>query len=684
MKLSDAATAIPGVGPALAKRLGALGLHTVADLLFHFPSAYDDFSKLAKIQEVRVGERVSLRGRVQMINSRRAWRRRLIITEALLADDTGTVKAVWFNQPYLTRSLKPGDEIMVAGTLTASAYGLQLEHPVWEPADRAGLHTARLVPRYPLTHPLTQRGLRSLIARVLPLARTLPDWLPAPVLAHARLPALGRTVEQLHAPRTDRELMAARRRIVFDELYLIQLRSKLARQERQQTAAPAIVFSAETRRFVAQLPWALTRDQKVAAWEIIKDLGKPRPMLRLLEGDVGSGKTVVAGIAAFNAVKAGFQAALLAPTEILALQHFQTLTKFFNRWPIQLALLSRGQHVMSPAAGAASTAVIKRELARGTIQFIVGTHTLLQSSLSFSNLGLVIIDEQHRFGVEQRQALTQPTGTALTPHLLSLTATPIPRSLALALYGELELSALKSLPAGRVPITTKIIPPDQRARAYELIRQEISKGNRAFIICPLIDESDTLGVRAAVTEHERLNREVFPDLKLGLLHGRLPAKDKARVMAQFKDGTTPILVATSVVEVGVDVPEATVIAIEGAERFGVAQLHQFRGRVGRSTRPSFCLLFADQAQPTNPRLQALVTYRNGFDLAEFDLKQRGPGDLLGEVQAGWSTLRFAELADRQLFELVRQTVTITLDQDPTLHRWPALRAKVQTTSFHPE
>lgn len=682
LQLENTVTALPGVGSAIQKRLQRLNIRCIRDLLHHFPSRYEDFSRLLPIRELKTGERVTIHGKIQLVNSRRAFRRRLTITEALISDGSGSVKAVWFNQPYLAKQLAPGTEVLLAGQLSHSKYGLQLEHPTLELAEQGGVHTGRLVPIYPTVADLPQRTLRSIIARALPLTKGLADWMPREVLKGASLPGLAEAVHHLHAPETNSALVAARRRIAFEELFLIHLASRLARLPLVRRTSPAIPFDERTKELVASLPWQLTQGQRLAAWQIIQDMGRKTPMLRLLEGDVGSGKTVVAGLACLNACLAGYQAAIMAPTEILAEQHYATLKKLFHNWPITLGLVTRGNHSASDA-GEASPAALKRRVANGDIGLVIGTHALLESSVRFNRLGLVVVDEQHRFGVEQRKLLTEQSG--LTPHLLSLSATPIPRSLALTVFADLELSALKDLPAGRRTVATRIVPPNQRNEAYDLIRKEVAAGNRAFIVCPLIDESDMLGVRAATEEHERLAREIFPDIKLGLLHGRLTSKGKAAALDKFRRGETPVLVCTSVIEVGVDVPEATVMAIEGAERFGVAQLHQFRGRVGRSERQSHCLLLSDSASPqAMERLKALTKFPNGFELAEFDLSQRGPGDLLGAAQSGFLKLRFANLADAKLLADVRQAAGLLLEHDQSLECWPALKNRLGDVTAHGE
>lgn len=682
LSLESKLTEIKGVGPTLNKQLGNLGLATVYDLLSHFPNRYEDFSTFVNINKLKVGERVTLRGKIQLINTRRSWKRRLTITEALIKDNTGSIKAVWFNQPYLANTIKPGSEVMLAGVLSAGNYGLQLEHPIIETATRSGIHTGRLVPIYPTNSQLTQKLIRNLIAQALPLTQAISDWLPTEITKKFNLPKLGIAIHNLHYPGSVQELKLARQRVTFDELFIIHLKNILARKNLEKYKSQIIPFANSTKELVSSLPWLLTNDQRQAAWEIIKDLGKSRPMYRLLQGDVGSGKTVVAGLACFNAVQAGLQTALLAPTEILAEQHWQTLTKILAPWSTTIGLLTSTHHQTNNQKNT-SARELKEKIASGSVNLIIGTHALLQADIKFNNLALVVIDEQHRFGVEQRKALIN--NKSLAPHLLSMTATPIPRSLALTLYGDLDISIIKNLPAGRQPITTKIIDPAGRQAAYNFIKQEIDKGNRAFIICPLIEESDHLGVKAATTEYDRLQKEIFPGIKIGLLHGKLKSVEKNKVMVNFKNGQTPILVSTSVVEVGVDVPEATVIVIEGAERFGLAQLHQFRGRVGRSELPSYCLLMTDTATPRGlERLQAMTKFSNGFDLAEFDLNSRGPGDLLGQAQSGFLKLKFAELANAELLKMVREAAKLLISLDISLKRWPQILAKARQDSFHPE
>ncbi len=685
LNLDSPLNQVIGIGLATLKKLARLELKTCQDLLWHLPFRYDDFSKLVPIAKAKTGEQITIKGKVQQTTNRRSWKRKLAITEAIISDSSGSIRAIWFNQPYLTQTLKPGTEIFLAGRLQSSMYGLQLEHPAYELIHNLTLHTNRLVPHYTLTAGLTPRSLRQLIIKVLPLAEQLTDWLPKDIKTKFALLDITSTVKYIHFPINHQTLLTARRRLAFDELLFLRLGALNYKLNKQSKPAPLISFNEQTKKFVQELPWSLTTSQRVTAWQIIKDLGQGQPMNRLLQGDVGSGKTVVAGIAALNVLLAGYQVIMLAPTEILATQHFTTLTQLFKNWQQKIALFTNSQKIITEQDKSLTItrSQLIKKLNTGEINFAVGTHALLSTDIKIPKLGLLIIDEQHRFGVEQRQQLTKLNN--LTPHLLSLTATPIPRSLALTIYGDLDISLLKQLPQGRLPIITKLITPPERIPAYNLIRQEIKNNHRVYIVCPLIEESDVLEIKSVIREKERLSQEIFPDIPLGLLHGQLPTKTKNQVMKDFRQGKTPILITTSIVEVGVDVPKATIMTIEGAERFGLAQLHQLRGRVGRSGHQSYCLLIpSNDNLKENKRLNTLIKYQDGFALAEQDLRLRGPGNLLGTIQSGWPALKIASLADSQLLEQVCQAADIIIKQDPNLEHHSILKQKIQSYNVHPE
>lgn len=675
IKLDTSVSELPKIGEKLSKRLGKLGLHSVADLLAYYPFRYEDFSTITKIADVKPDTHITIRGTVNLIANKRAFRRRMYLTECLLSDDTGSIKAIWFNQPFITKMIKQGDTVYLSGKAEYTSYGLQLTSPSYEKIKKEQIHTARIVPIYSLTENLTEKQIRYLIKLILPLAKQIPDWLPKDFLKKYNLIDLAKAVHEVHFPSDQVSLDQAIRRLKFNELFLIQLRVQNIRRGLAELTAPGITFREnETKKFVRSLPFQLTASQKATTWEILKAIQMNKPMNRLLEGDVGSGKTVVAAIVVLNVVKNGFQAALMAPTEILATQHYKTINELLGGTGITVSLLTRS---MKKYKGKETTQKkLLEHISNGNTQIIIGTHALIQEKVTFDNLGLVIIDEQHRFGVDQRKTLKQKSAE-FVPHLLSMTATPIPRSLALTLYGDLDLSIITQMPKNRKKIITKIVPPQKRKLAYNFIRDEISNGRQVFVICPLIEESDKLGVKAATAEYEKLRKNVFPDLSVGLIHGKLKAVDKDSAMNRFAENKIKILVATAVVEVGIDVPNASVMMIEGAERFGLAQLHQFRGRVGRADHQSYCFIFSDSdSDKTIQRLDALVTAKNGFELAERDLEFRGPGEVYGVRQSGFPELKIAKLTDLDLITLTKKAAVEFFKRDPDLKTYHSIKEKI--------
>jgi ATP-dependent DNA helicase RecG len=681
---------LPRVGPILTKRLLRLGLKNVNDLLFYFPFRYEDYSTIVAISTIKKDTSVTIRGRISIIANKRSFRRRMYMTECLISDSSGTIKAIWFNQPFITRLLKAGDEAYFSGKAEYSSYGLQLMNPSYEKVKKEQTHTARIVPVYSLTENLTEKQIRYLIKLILPLAKNIVEWIPEKILKKYGLIGIQQALREVHFPINKNTLIQARHRLKFNELFLVQCKTQSVRQKLRLEKAPPIIFNeALTKKFVAGLPWQLTASQKTAAWEILRDLNQTRPMNRLLEGDVGSGKTVVAALAMLNTQNNGCQAALMAPTEVLAVQHFQTISKLFKNYKISVGLLTRSEKKLNGQA--VSQKEILKNISSGKINIIIGTHAIIQAKVIFYKLGLVIIDEQHRFGVDQRKTLKQKniksSVSGQMPHLLSMTATPIPRSLALTLYGDLDLSLITEMPKDRKKIITKIVPPEKRQLAYDFIRQEIKNQRQVFVICPLIDESDKLGVKAATLEYKKLQESVFPEYTVGLLHGRLKAAVKAKVMQEFSQNKVNVLVATAVVEVGVDVPNASVMMIEGAERFGLAQLHQFRGRVGRAEHQSYCFIFTDSdSDKTLKRLEALITSKNGFELAEKDLAFRGPGEIFGLRQSGFPEFKIAKLTDRLLIQQSKEAATALFATDPQLENYPQIREKLAKLDrdIHPE
>jgi len=649
------------------EKLHKLDLKTIKDLLYHFPHRYEDFRKITPISQLKLNQKVTIRGKILEATNQRTFRRRMVLTEVIIDDQTGLIKAIWFNQPFLLKTLRPGREIILSGKVNFSDEGIYLSNPVYEIAKEARLpiHTGRLVPIYPETAGLSSRYIRFLIKKFLPLTKQIEDFLPSSLRKDYQLLDLKTALNQVHFPDNLALAEKARQRLAFDEFFLIQLYLLKQKYQFAQQKSYQIPFNQPLiKSFVEKLPFKLTDSQRVAAWEIFQDLEKTRPMNRLLNGDVGSGKTIVAIMASLATAKAGYQVAIMAPTEVLARQHFQTFTKFLQNEKLKIALLTRADHkfLNKNQIISLSAEKIKKMILNGQIDLVIGTHSLIQEKINFKNLALAIVDEQHRFGVRQRASLLQKS--TLTPHLLSMTATPIPRTLALTLYGDLDISLIKELPQGRQKIITQVIPPAEREKAYQLIRKEIKNGRQAFVICPLIEDSPKLEVKSVTQEYEKLSQEVFPEFKIALLHGQLKAKEKEKIMKDFLANKINLLISTSVVEVGVDVPNATVMMIEDADRFGLAQLHQFRGRVGRGPYQSYCLLFTEStAKRTHQRLKALLTAKDGFELAEKDLQIRGPGDFVGTRQWGLPDLAMASFNDLPLIQKARQAARKVIEEN---------------------
>ncbi len=614
--LSTPIKTLTRVGESAAGRLKKLGLTTVRDLLFYYPSRYEDYSAVVAIRDLRPETVCTVQGEVVSISNKITPRKRQKITELFVSDSTGSIKAVWFNQPYLAAQIKEGDKVSLAGKVEYTGFGLEMRSPEWEKMNfekRPGLavgetwslliYTACMIPVYPLTAGVTNRQMRFLMSQALVAAGEVEEWIQENYelpITNYQLLGIQDAIQNIHYPESNELLAKARFRLKFDELFFLQLRKAITRREVQSAKAPVIQFKEDAiKKFVQSLPFKLTESQRKAAWQIIKDCGGNVPMNRLLQGDVGSGKTIVALIAMLNTALNGYQAVLMAPTEILAKQHFQNMCRFLEEWnEIKVALWTRSsQKLKSQNSNLKTTTKNSKFLeliVSGKAHLIIGTHALLQEDITFKNLALAIVDEQHRFGVEQRKTL-RGKGDVQSPHFLSMTATPIPRSLSLTAYGDLDLSILDEMPPGRKEVITKVATEENRQKAYDFINKQIQQGRQVFVICPLIDESDVLGVKAVTSEYEKLDKEIFPHIPVGLLHGKLKDKKKDEVQARFVKSEYKILVATSVVEVGVDVPNASVMMIEGAERFGLAQLHQFRGRVGRAEHQSYCFLFTDSS-----------------------------------------------------------------------------------------
>lgn len=681
--LSDPVTLLPGVGPSRAEQLAALGVVTIRDLIYLHPRRYIDYSRIDSISNLLFGRVSTIQGSVTAIDQRPTRTGKQLV-EVVVSDETGSIRAIFFN-PYIERQLRIGSRVSMSGRVEQLRGTLCFKSPEWEELRADSIHTGRIVPVYPLTRGLYQKTLRGIVRAGLDRGLGLvEDFLPDATFGRVQNPPLiplDEALEWMHYPDGEtpeearRRWLLAKSRLAFDEFLSLQL--GLLQRKQGWQAEPGIVFEAPDgtlQHFLRGLPFTLTGAQQRALRDILADMRAKSPMTRLLQGDVGSGKTAIAAAACFVTVQCGYQAAIMAPTELLAEQHLRSLTGLFSRLPEDLQPRIA---LITGSTPAAERRAVYEAIAGGACDIAVGTQALIQEGLEFARLGLAIVDEQHRFGVEQRGALRQK---GVTPDVLVMTATPIPRSLALTLHGDLDVTTLDELPPGRQPIETRWLQGRERLHAYAFVRERVREGEQAFIVFPLVEESETIEARAAVDEHARLSHEVFPDLRLGLLHGRMRPSEKDAAMLAFRDREVDVLVSTSVVEVGIDIPNATVMLIEGADRFGLAQLHQFRGRVGRGDRKSYCLLVTDTVSfEAQSRLQAMVDSTDGFRLAQIDLDMRGPGDFLGTRQSGLPEFQLADFADVRDLERARHEAEQILLDDPELERaeHALLRARVE-------
>ena len=650
-------------------RLRDLGIGNVSDLIKFFPRTYNDQSNLIRIIDIRTDQANTIKGILsQIVEIKTRFGKKLI--KAKFSDDSGSVEVVWFNQPYLKKILYNGQQVILSGKAKFELGKITLLSPEFEPVQLKQIHTARLVPVYHETEGLSSKWLRE---KIHPLLRSVPklfpEYLPEQIIRNYDLIPYADAIVETHFPTDDNKLQSAKYRLAFDELFLLQLKALQAKWLWQQTAIHnqhKIPTHPSVQEMISELPFTLTDAQQKTLQEILNDLNQEFPMSRLLQGDVGSGKTIVAGLAIYNVIQNGYQTALMAPTEILAEQHFYTLKALFQKSSIQIEFISG-------STKSSEKKQIYDRLSRGEIQLIIGTHALIQEEIKFLKLGLAVIDEQHRFGVEQRSILKSHG----SPHLLSLSATPIPRTLAMTIYGDQDLSIIDEMPKGRLPIITRVVPEKKRRDAYLWIEDRVKSGRQAFVICPLIDESDTLELKSVLSEYEKLRTEIFPELNIGLLHGKMKSSEKEEVMSRFKANQYQILVSTSVIEVGIDVPNATIMMIEGAERFGLSQLHQFRGRVGRGEHQSYCFLFMqNESETAKQRLRAMVSHNSGFKLAEIDLELRGPGQIFGVRQSGIPDLKMASLTDSATITKAREAAQTIINTDPMLEQYPLLNEKI--------
>ncbi len=685
---------IPRIGPKYSATLKKLNIGTVEDFLLHFPFRYEDYSERVSIDNLSAGQTATVMGEVTKSKLIRTWKKKMLITECFVQDDTGTVRAVWFNQPYVSDSLIEGKGVRLSGKVSEDAKGLFFSNPAWELSSRVPTNTGRLVPIYPETEGLTSKWIRWQLQNLIKFADELQDPIPENILRKLHLPKLSEAVKNIHFPQNAKQAEIAQKRFAFQQMFLIQLASQRAKISWEKQQSVTIAFDEKLmQKFVAALPFSLTNAQRKAAFQILKDLEKPMPMNRLLNGDVGSGKTVVAAMAALSAINSGYQVAIMAPTEVLARQHFESISKLFAPYKINVALLTNAYQQISNLKFKISNLKLssaKKEqtsrdnllsnIKNGNISIVIGTHALIQKGVNFKNLALVIIDEQHRFGVDQRAYLQQQISKIndglpkKTPHLLSMSATPIPRTLAMAFFGNLNLSVLNEMPKNRKQIKTKIITAAERQETYDFVQREIKNGRQVFIIFPLVEESQKMSeLKAATEEHKRLSENVFPEFKLALLHGRLKSDEKEKIMQDFKDKKYDMLVSTSVVEVGIDIPNASIMIIEDADRFGLSQLHQFRGRVGRSEHQSYCFLFAKSSALSKSRLKAMEKFASGFDIAEEDFRLRGPGEFLGTRQSGLPDIAMQHIANAKLVAIASEEAKEFLQKDPDIKNHPLLQ-----------
>jgi len=652
--------------------LKSLGLKSVRDLLLYYPFRYEDKSRITPINLFNLQETNNSRGRLSPIKNERTKHGKMIQKASFTDEEGASIECVWFNQPFLASQWDFPRKVMISGKVKYSNGKMTFVSPVIEPWSEEQIHTAAIVPTYHETEGLTSKWFREKIVPLLPVASEFSDILPEEIREAYQFPRKSQAIRTVHFPESSEELEKAKQMLAFEELFILQLGAlQQKRRWADQKGAIALPMDAELMKaFQEQLPFQLTGAQKISLYQILKDCEKEQPMLRLLQGDVGSGKTVVSAMAMLPYLNKGYQCVVMSPTEILSKQHFSTLRKLLPEFSTALLIGSLSEKEKKE---------LHEEISSGKIQLIIGTHALIQEQVCFPKLAFAVIDEQHRFGVLQRAELVKKS-PHITPHLLMMSATPIPRTLALTIYGDQELSIINEMPPGRKPIITKVVHPEARRQANLFVDDQITKGRQVFVICPLIEESEKLEAKSVLKEYERLKTEDFPHRRIEYLHGKMKAPEKDDIMQRFKNKEFDILVSTSVIEVGIDIPNATVMLIEGAERFGLSQLHQFRGRVGRNDMQSYCFLFTTKReQQSARRLKAMADYTDGFKLAEIDLEIRGPGEVYGLQQSGLPDLKMASIMDGRTIAMAREKAQELLEKDPGLNSFPELQSMVENT-----
>lgn len=693
---------IPKIGPVFAKRFKNLRIKNLGELIYYFPKYYRDYSNIKNIKDIKINEEICIKGNIIRIEEEKSWKKKMTITKALIQDETGAIEAIWFNQPYIFKNIQKGDELILAGKITINRNYIHLSSPTFEKiSTKENIHLGKISAVYAETKGVTSRWIRYILLPIIKdLKNKIPETLPEEIIKKHNLLPLREAIYEIHFPSSMELAKKAQLRFSFENIFMITLFAAKKKIENEQENSPTIPINKELiQRFFDNLPFNLTKEQEKSGWQILKDMNRPYPMNRLLQGDVGSGKTVVSIMAAINTIKNKNQVVLMAPTEILAKQHFKTFFEILKNYNINIGLLTGKEDKYYSKKLKSDTIEISRtkileKTEKGDIDILIGTHALISPSsgsknkqstkVIFNNLGLVVVDEQHRFGVKQRASLCGKQKNKI-PHLLSMTATPIPRSLALTIWGDLDLSTITEMPKGRKKIITKIITETERKKSYKFIESQVKEGRQIFVVCPRIEatekEKELFEMKNVKEEHEKLSTKIFPKLKIEMLHGKMTPKEKEKIMKDFKLKKFNILVSTSVIEVGIDIPNAAVIMIEGADRFGLAQLHQFRGRVGRGEYQSYCLLFTDsKSKKTDQRLKSMLKYDSGFKLSEMDLKIRGPGDFFGVKQWGIPDFAMNALKDSKTIEKIKKTADEIIENNPSLSNFPILQKRLEIFS----
>ncbi|MEX2411118.1 MAG: ATP-dependent DNA helicase RecG [Candidatus Paceibacterota bacterium] len=685
MKLKTSLKNIKGIGEKTFINFKNIGLETAEDILYYFPNRYEDFSTIKNIEELKGDEEVTIKATVSKIYTKNLFRKGISITKALVSDNTGSIEVTWFNQKYIEKTLKKGGVFFFAGKTSTYQNKLQFVNPNFEEYKEEGGVKGKIIPVYSETKGINSKKINKIIKSIIKNT-SLDEWLPEETIKENKLWEINKSIKAIHSPKNIKDAKKAEKRFSFEKLFLINIKNLYKKEKLKKEKTFKINKDEEyIKELIKTLPFSLTKSQNKVLKEIINDLNKDYPMNRFLQGDVGSGKTIVVFLASMLAAKEGFQVAFMVPTEILAKQHYESFKEMFNFYEDWLSLLTSSYSKTYYGNGVESSYGKNRllnEINSGKTKIVIGTHALIQKKVDFKNLGFVIIDEQHRFGIKQRKKLLEKGKDKKRPHSLNLSATPIPRTLNLTMFGNLDISLIKEMPADRKQIKTRLVSPDKRIEAYKFIKRHVKLGRQVFVICPRIGYEDIDNkwdeIKTVKDEYEKLKNKIFPDLEISILHGKMPSIQKEDVMKNFKDHKSDILVSTSVIEVGIDMPNANIMMIEGADRFGLAQIHQFRGRVGRGKHQSFCLLFTDSSSEKSiERLKSIEKATDGFELAEKDLEIRGPGEFLGSKQSGLPDIVMKSLKNEKLVKNTYNSAKKIIKNDPNLNSHKKLKNKIK-------